>query len=60
MTDLKPTQTDWDIRRHVYEVFVSQGHAPSHQAIEPPFCTCVRRAKLMNGVKSTGANRAPS
>ena len=37
MTDLKPTQTDWDIRRHVYEVFVSQGRAPSHQAIAACF-----------------------
>ena len=31
--DLKLKQTDWDIRLHVYDAFVSQGHAPSPQDI---------------------------
>ncbi len=37
MTDLKPKQQDWDIRLYIYEVFVSQGRAPSHQAIAGHF-----------------------
>lgn len=37
MTDLKLKQQDWDIRLYIYEVFVSQGHAPSHQAIAGHF-----------------------
>ena len=45
MTDLKPTQTDWDIRLHVYEVFVSQGHAPSHQAIAAYFGIAAEAAR---------------
>lgn len=37
MTNLNLKQQDWDIRLYVYEVFVSQGHAPSHQAIAGHF-----------------------
>lgn len=37
MTDLKPKQQDWDIRLYIYEVFVSQERAPSHQAIAGHF-----------------------
>ncbi len=33
MTDLKLAQSDWDIRLHIYKVFVSQGRAPSCQAV---------------------------
>lgn len=46
MADINLTQQDWDIRLHVYDVFVATGQAPTYQATAQQFNIAEDDARL--------------
>jgi len=46
MTHVIPTQQDWDIRLHIYDMMVATGQAPSYQATAKQFDITPDEARL--------------